>query len=448
MGNDIFVVKSNGTREKLDYNKIHKVVMDATNDLTGVSVSQIELNAQINLRDGITTKEIHENLIKAAADLISEHTPNYQYVAARLTNFLLRKEVYGRFDPLPFYDIVKKNFALDLYDNNLMKYYSEDEWIQMNAFINHTRDFSLTYIGIQQLKNKYLVQNRVTKQVYETPQVAYLLCSAVIFKDYPKETRMKYVKDYYDAVSKTEISLPTPVQAGLRTKVKQFSSCVLVETADNLDSINATATSIVRYASRKAGLGVNMGALRGIDQPIRNGDAKHTGVIPFIKYMNGALKSCSQGAVRGASATVYFQWWHKEIESIVVLKNNRGTDETRVRTLDYGIQLNGLFYRRYLKGLPLTLFSPEEVPDLYKSFFDNQEEFERLYEQYEKNPLVWKKSIDSGELMRTLVQERKSTGRIYIQNVDNVNNQGPFKAELAPIRQSNLCAKHFGTYIQ
>ena len=439
MTKEIYVVKSNGTKELLDYDKIHKVVTDATTNIKNVSVSQIELAAQINIRDGITTKEIHENLIKAAANLISESTPNYQHVAANLSNYLLRKEVYGTFTPPKLLDIVTRNHSLGLYDDDILSYFSDSEWEQLDSFISHERDFNLTYIAIQQLKNKYLVQNRVNKKVYETPQVAYLLCSAVLFKDYPKTTRMRYIKQYYDAVSNFEISLPTPVQAGLRTKVKQFSSCVLVECDDNLDSINATATSIVRYASRKAGLGVNMGRLRGIDQPIRGGDSKHTGMIPFIKYMNGALKSCSQGGVRGASATVYYQWWHKEIESLIVLKNNRGTDETRVRTLDYGVQLNRLFYRRYLAKENVTLFSPEQVPELYEAFFADQEEFERLYTKYEKTPLIWKKSIPASELMASIIQERKSTGRIYIQNVDNVNNQGPFKANVAPVRQSNLC---------
>ena len=276
MTKEIYVIKQNGTKELLNYDKIHKVVSDACHDIKNVSVSQIELAAQINIRDGITTKEIHENLIKAAANLISESTPNYQFVAARLSNYLLRKEVYGSFNPPEFYEIVKRNHSFDLYDNEILTYFSDEEWDTMNSFIKHDRDFNLTYIAIQQLKNKYLVQNRVTKKVYETPQVAYLLCSAVLFKDYPKSTRMKYIKQYYDAVANFEISLPTPVQAGLRTKVKQFSSCVLVESDDSLDSINATATSIVRYASRKAGLGVNMGRIRGIDQPIRGGTLFNT----------------------------------------------------------------------------------------------------------------------------------------------------------------------------
>jgi len=437
----IQVVKRDGDREELDLEKMHKVVFFACDGIAGVSPSEVEIKSHIQFYDGITSSEIQETLIKSAADLINEDTPNYQWVAGNLVNYHLRKMVYNSFEPVHVLDLVKKNVERGFYDLSLLEDYSADEWEVINNYIKHDRDFNISYVGMEQFRGKYLVQNRVTKDVFETPQMAYMLIAATLFSNYPKETRMKWVKDYYDAISNFDISLPTPVMAGVRTPQRQFSSCVLIETGDSLDSINATSSSIVKYVSQKAGIGVNAGAIRAINSPIRNGDASHTGVIPFYKMFQAAVKSCSQGGVRGGAATLYYPLWHLEVEDMLVLKNNKGTEDNRVRHLDYGVQFNKLMYERLMTGGNITLFSPNDVPGLYEAFFADQDKFRELYEKAERKTSIRKKSIPAIDLFSAFMNERKNTGRIYLMNVDHANDHGSFKPDLAPIRQSNLCCE-------
>ena len=437
----IQVTKRNGSKEPLNIEKLHKVVFFACEGITGVSPSEVEIKSQIQFYNGIKSSEIQETLIKAAADLISEETPNYQYVGGRLINYGLRKEVYGGYLPCTVKELVEKNIARGFYDPDLINYYNDDEWAKINSFVKHERDENLTYVAMEQFRGKYLVQNRVTGEIFETPQMCYILIAATLFHGYPKETRLHWIKDYYDAISTHDISLPTPVMAGVRTPQRQFSSCVLIESDDSLDSINATTSAIVKYVSQKAGIGIGGGKIRAIGSPIRSGDAYHTGIIPFYKMFQAAVKSCSQGGVRGGAATVYYPAWHLEVEDLLVLKNNKGTEETRVRHMDYGVQFNKLMYERLITGDSITLFSPKDVPGLYEAFFTNQDEFRKLYEAAEKNPKLRKKSVKALDLFSSFMEERKATGRIYLQNVDNANDHGSFIAELAPIRQSNLCAE-------
>jgi ribonucleoside-diphosphate reductase alpha chain len=437
----IQVVKRDGQKQELDIEKLHKVVFYATEDISGVSPSEVEIKSQIQFFNGMSTKEIQETLIKAAADLISEETPNYQFVGGRLINYALRKEVYDAYEPCHVKELVQKNTDLGFYDPELISYYDDEEWDRINGFIKHVRDESLTYVAMEQLRGKYLVQNRVTKEIFETPQMCYILIAATLFHNYPKETRLKWVKDYYDAISLHDISLPTPVMAGVRTPQRQFSSCVLIETGDSLDSINATSSSIVKYVSQKAGIGIGAGSIRAIGSPIRKGDAFHTGVIPFYKMFQSATKSCSQGGVRGGAATLYYPIWHLEAEELLVLKNNKGTEDNRVRHMDYGVQFNKLMYQRLVEGKDITLFSPSDVPGLYDAFYADQEKFQTLYETAERNTRIRKKSIPAAQLFSSFMEERKNTGRIYLQNVDNANDHGSFLPEVAPIRQSNLCAE-------
>lgn len=437
----IQVVKRDGDREELDLEKMHKVVFFACDGIAGVSPSEVEIKSHIQFYDGITSSEIQETLIKSAADLINEDTPNYQWVAGNLVNYHLRKMVYNSFEPVHVLDLVKKNVERGFYDPSLLEDYSADEWETINNYIKHDRDFNISYVGMEQFRGKYLVQNRVTKDVFETPQMAYMLIAATLFSNYPKETRIKWVKDYYDAISNFDISLPTPVMAGVRTPQRQFSSCVLIETGDSLDSINATSSSIVKYVSQKAGIGVNAGAIRAINSPIRNGDASHTGVIPFYKMFQAAVKSCSQGGVRGGAATLYYPLWHLEVEDMLVLKNNKGTEDNRVRHLDYGVQFNKLMYERLMTGGNITLFSPNDVPGLYEAFFADQDKFRELYEKAERKTSIRKKSIPAIDLFSAFMNERKNTGRIYLMNVDHANDHGSFKPDLAPVRQSNLCCE-------
>ena len=437
----IQVVKRDGDREELDLEKMHKVVFFACDGIAGVSPSEVEIKSHIQFYDGITSSEIQETLIKSAADLISEDTPNYQWVAGNLVNYHLRKMVYNSFEPVHILDLVKNNVERGFYDSSLLEDYSKEEWETLNSYIKHDRDFNISYVGMEQFRGKYLVQNRVTKEVFETPQMAYMLIAATLFSNYPNETRMKWVKDYYDAISNFDISLPTPVMAGVRTPQRQFSSCVLIETGDSLDSINATSSSIVKYVSQKAGIGVNAGAIRAINSPIRNGDASHTGVIPFYKMFQAAVKSCSQGGVRGGAATLYYPVWHLEVEDLLVLKNNKGTEDNRVRHLDYGVQFNKLMYERLMTGGDITLFSPQDVPGLYEAFFADQDKFRELYEKAERKTSIRKKSIPAIDLFSAFMNERKNTGRIYLMNVDHANDHGSFKPDVAPIRQSNLCCE-------
>jgi len=438
---EIHVTKRNGTREPIDLDKLHKVVFYATEGINGVSASEVEIKSSIQFYNGITSSEIQETLIKSAADLISEETPNYQWVAGRLINYHLRKQVYGDFEPAHLFEIVQKNVEDGWYDQGLLESYNEQEWNELNDYLKHDRDENFTYAAMEQFRGKYLVQNRVTNEIKETPQVAYMLIAATLFADYPQETRLKWVKDYYDATSNFYISLPTPVMAGVRTPQRQFSSCVLIETGDSLDSINATTSSIVKYVSQKAGIGVGAGSIRALGSPIRKGDAYHTGVIPFYKMFQSATRSCSQGGVRNGAATLYYPIWHLEVEDLLVLKNNKGTDDNRVRHMDYGVQFNKLFYERLISNGNITLFSPSDVPGLYEAFFADQDKFRELYETAERNTKLRKKVVSATELFSQFMEERKNTGRIYLQNVDNANTHSSFKQDIAPIRQSNLCAE-------
>ena len=437
----IQVTKRNGDKETLDVEKLHKVVFFACNDITGVSPSEVEIKSQIQFFNGMKTSEIQETLIKAAADLISEETPNYQYVGGRLINYALRKEVYNGYAPCHVKELVERNIEAGFYDPELITKYNDDEWNKIDSFIKHERDENLTYVAMEQLRGKYLCQNRVTGEIFETPQMCYILIAATLFADYPVETRLTWVKDYYDAVSLHDISLPTPVMAGVRTPQRQFSSCVLIETDDSLDSINATTSSVVKYVSQKAGIGIGGGSIRAIGSPIRKGDAYHTGIIPFYKMFQAATKSCSQGGVRGGAATIYYPIWHLEAEEMLVLKNNKGTEENRVRHMDYGVQFNKLMYERLVTGGDITLFSPSDVPGLYDAFFADQDKFRELYETAERNTRLRKKTIPAAQLFGSFMEERKNTGRIYLQNVDNANDHGSFLPEIAPIKQSNLCAE-------
>ena len=435
------VQKRDGRLEDINIDKLHKVVMYACEDITGVSASQVEINSQIQFYDKISSEDIQETLIKSAADLISEETPNYQYVAGRLINYHLRKMVYGTFEPPCLCDIVQKNIDAGFYDSEFTDLFTKDEINELQSFIDHSRDEYLTYAAMEQFRGKYLVQNRATGEIFETPQVAYMMIAATLFAKYPADKRMKYIKDYYDAISKFLISLPTPVMAGVRTPQRQFSSCVLIETDDSLDSINATSSSIVKYVSQKAGIGIGAGRIRAIGSKIRSGDATHTGVIPFYKLFQSAVKSCSQGGVRGGAATLYYPIWHLEIEDMLVLKNNKGTEDNRVRHMDYGVQFNKLMYERLIEGGNITLFSPNDVPEVYDAFFTDQDKFKELYEAAERKTSIRKKSIPAVELFSNFVQERKDTGRIYLQNVDHANTHGSFIEDVAPIKQSNLCCE-------
>ncbi len=439
MNKSILVTKRNGKKEPIDLDKIHRVITWAAEGLSNVSVSQVELRSHIQFYDGIRTADIHETIIRAAADLISQDAPDYQYLSARLAIFHLRKKAYGQFEPPKLYEHVKKLVADGRYDKHLLTDYTEDEFNQMDTFLDHWRDMTFSYAAVKQLEGKYLVQNRVTGEIYESAQFLYILVAACLFANYPKETRLDYVKRFYDAVSTFKISLPTPIMAGVRTPTRQFSSCVLIECDDSLDSINATASAIVKYVSQRAGIGVNAGRIRALGSSIRGGEAFHTGCIPFYKYFQTAVKSCSQGGVRGGAATVFYPLWHLEVESLLVLRNNRGVEENRVRHLDYGVQINKLMYQRLIKGEDITLFSPSDVPGLYDAFFANQAEFERLYCQYEADESIRKRAVKAVELFSLLMQERASTGRIYIQNVDHCNTHSPFNPDVAPVRQSNLC---------
>ncbi|UJF19957.1 ribonucleoside-diphosphate reductase subunit alpha [Vibrio sp. SS-MA-C1-2] len=439
MNQQLLVTKRNGRQESIDLEKIHRVITWAAEGLENVSVSQVELKSHIQFYQGIKTEDIHETIIKSAADLISEQSPDYQYLAARLAVFHLRKKAYGQFEPPALYQHVSDLVAKGKYDAHLLEDFSEQEFAEMDAILDHSRDMNFSYAAVKQLEGKYLVQNRVSGEIYESAQFLYILVAAALFSKYPTETRMGYIRRFYDAASLFKISLPTPIMAGVRTPTRQFSSCVLIECDDSLDSINATASSIVRYVSQRAGIGINAGRIRALGSQIRNGEAFHTGCIPFYKYFQTAVKCCSQGGVRGGAATLFYPLWHREVESLLVLKNNRGIEENRVRHMDYGVQINKLLYTRLIKGGNISLFSPSDVPGLYDAFFADQDKFEQLYLQYEQDSSIEKTTVKAIELFSLMMQERASTGRIYIQNVDHCNTHSPFNAEVAPIRQSNLC---------
>ena len=436
MSNGIHIVKRSGGAEPININKIHKVVEHACEGLAGVSSSQIEMNANLQFYDGMSTSEIQEVLVRSANDLISLDNPNYQYAAARLLTYGLYKQVFGEFSALPFKDIINLNIERGLYDSAILESYTEEEIETLDSYIRHKRDENFTYAGMRQVVDKYLVQDRSSGEIFETPQYMYMMIAATLFANYPSETRMHYVRRYYDATSLFKINIPTPVMAGVRTPVRQFASCVLVDSDDTLDSIFASDMSIGRYTAQRAGIGINAGRIRGVNSKIRGGEVAHTGIIPFLKKFESTVRCCTQNGVRGGSATVHFPFWHQEIEDILVLKNNKGTEDNRVRKLDYSIQLNKLMYERLLSDGEITLFSPHDVPGLYEAFYSDQEKFQELYEKYERATSIKKQKIPAMELFSALIKERAETGRIYIMNVDHANTHSSFKDT---VYMSNLC---------
>jgi ribonucleoside-diphosphate reductase alpha chain len=437
MSNGTKVKKRNGSFESLNLDKIHSMVDCACDGLNGVSPSQVEINSGIQFYDGITTEEIQEILIRSASDLISLESPNYQYVAARLLLFGLYKQVFGDEWKNGFPSIkdhLTHGSSNGIYDDLLLAKYSDDDWEKINGFIDHDRDYLFTYAGLRQVVDKYLVQDRSNGSVLETPQYAYMLVSAIIFAEYPREIRLSYVKRYYDAISKHKINVPTPILAGVRTPLRQFASCVLVDVDDTLDSIFSSDMAIGRYVAQRAGIGINAGRIRGINSKIRGGEVQHTGVVPFLKKFESTVRCCTQNGIRGGSATVFFPIWHQEIEDILVLKNNKGTEDNRVRKLDYGIQISKLFYDRFIQDGEITLFSPHDVPGLYDSF--GTDKFDDLYVEYENNSSIPSKTIKAQELILNLLKERAETGRIYIMNIDHCNSHSSYKDQ---ITMSNLC---------
>jgi ribonucleoside-diphosphate reductase alpha chain len=435
MSNGTKVQKRDGRIESLDLDKMHLMVEEACKGLAGVSASQVEMKSGIQFYDGITTEEIQEILIRSASDLIDLDHPNYQYVAARLLLFSVRKQLYGKMLELPhlehhIYACVNQ----EVYDNEIFNKYSKEEIDKVNSFIDHDRDFLFTYAGLRQVVDKYLVQDRSSGGVYETPQFMYAMISLTIFAEYPKETRLSYVKKYYDAISKHKINIPTPIMAGVRTPLRQFASCVLVDVDDSLDSIFSSDMAIGRYVAQRAGIGINAGRIRGINAKIRGGEVQHTGVVPFLKKFEATVRCCTQNGIRGGSATVHFPIWHQEIQDILVLKNNKGTEDNRVRKLDYSIQISKLFYERFIQDGEITLFSPHDVPGLYDAF--GTDEFDDLYVEYENNSSIPSKTIKAQELILSLLKERAETGRIYIMNIDHCNSHSSFKDK---VEMSNLC---------
>ena len=436
MSNVINVKKRNGRgMEPLQLEKMHKMVDMATEGLAGVSASQVEIQSGIQFYDGITTAEIQEILVKSASDLISLDTPNYQYVAARLLLFGLRKSLYGRYHEHPLVkDHVIRCIDAGVYDKELLDLYSDDEYVKLQSFIDHDRDYLFTYAGLRQVADKYLVQDRSTGAVYETPQFMYLLIAASIFSKYPQETRLDYVRNYYNAISKHRINIPTPIMAGVRTPIRQFASCVLVDIDDTLDSIFSSDMAIGKYVAQRAGIGINAGRIRGINSKSRGGEVQHTGVVPFLKKFESTVRCCTQNGIRGGSATVHFPIWHKEIQDILVLKNNKGTEDNRVRKLDYSIQLSELFYQRFIDNKEISLFSPHDCPNLYESF--GTSEFDELYCSYELDESISRITVGAQELILDLLKERAETGRIYIMNIDHCNSHSSF---LDKVEMSNLC---------
>jgi len=440
------VVKRSGERVPLDISKIQRQVAFGCRGIDGVSPSMIEIKAQIELHDGMTTETIDELLLKAMVDLIDEtenpeiNNVNYQYVAGRQKVSMLRKSVYGTYTPPPLYDIVKKNVELGMYTSELLDWYTKEEWDIIDLFIDHAKDEEYTYAAIAQLAEKYLVQNRATGKIYETPQVRYAVAAATAFHSEPTDKRLKYVKEYYECASDGHFTLATPVLAGLGTTTKQFSSCVLISSDDTLDSIFAAGEMMAKYASKRAGIGLEIGRIRPLGAPIRNGEIKHTGLIPFLKKWFADLRSCSQGGIRNASCTVTLPIWHAQFEDFIVLKNNQGTEEVRVRQMDYSIVVNKMFWNRYKNNQNITLFDPHEVPDLYEAYYRDSAEFEKLYTQYEQDKTKKKKTVSAEDIFKNgILKERTDTGRIYLVNIDNVINQGPFDTTTDPIYQSNLC---------
>jgi len=435
--NEINVTKRNGKNEIFEAEKINKILLWATTGLSGVSASDVAMNAHLQFYPGIKTSEIHKVLIQSAVDLISDKNPNYQFVASNLLNYLLRKEVFEIKKEMPTLKFcIDRNIKVDLYDSLILEKYTEEEISKCNSYIKHERDYDLTYAGLQQLIDKYLVKDRSTGKSYETPQFCFMMISMTVFADYDKSHRMEYIKELYDMISEHKISLPTPIMAGIRTPNRQFSSCTLIEIGDSLDSIFHGNVAIGQYVAKRAGIGVNAGSIRALGSKVRNGEVVHTGVIPFFKMFQSTLHSCSQGGIRKGSATLYFPWWHKEIEDVLVLKNNKGTDDNRVRHMDYGIQFEKVFYSRFVSNGDITLFSPSDVPGLYDSF--GLPEFEELYLKYESDKKIPKKTVKARELMNAFAQERIGTGRMYVMNIDNANTNSPF---LERLKMSNLCVE-------
>ena len=435
MSNGTSVVKRNGSVESLDLNKLHLMVEEACKDLAGVSASQVEMQSGIQFYDGITTGEVQEILIRSASDLIDLEHPNYQFVAARLLLFAVRKQLFGRMHECPtVLEHTQKCVELGIYDAEILDLYDAEEFEKLQSFIDHSRDYLFTYAGLRQVVDKYLVQDRSSGQVYETPQFMYLLIAATIFSKYPKETRLDYVKKYYDAISKHKINIPTPIMAGVRTPLRQYASCVLVDVDDTLDSIFSSDMAIGRYVAQRAGIGINAGRIRGINAKIRGGEVQHTGVVPFLKKFEATVRCCTQNGIRGGSATVHFPIWHQEIEDILVLKNNKGTEDNRVRKLDYSIQISKLFYERFIKNEEISLFSPHAVPGLYDAF--GTDSFDGLYVDAEQNESIPRKTIGAQELFLDLLKERAETGRIYIMNIDHCNSHSSF---IDKVEMSNLC---------
>jgi ribonucleoside-diphosphate reductase alpha chain len=433
----INVIKRKGGHEDLNYDKINKVLEWAVNGINSVNYSDVGMNAHLQLFDGITTTQIHKVLIQSAADMITEETPNYQFVASKLLNYLLRKEVFNTYNNFPrLKNFVKLNVDRGVYDEDILNHYTDYDYDKIESYIKHERDEELTYSGLQQLVDKYLIKDRKTDVVYETPQFMYMLISMTLFANKEGSERLKMVKTFYDLISTHKISLPTPIVAGVRTPTRQYSSCVLIDVDDNLDSIFHSNTAVGKYISKRAGIGLNF-RLRGIGSKIRNGEAVHTGIIPFLKMFEGTVKSCSQGGIRGGAATAYYPFWHLEAEDIVVLKNNRGNELNRVRRMDHAIQFSRLFYKRFVEDKNISLFSPSDVPGLYEVFGDN-EKFDPLYEKYEKDDTIPRREVSARNLLDKLIQERIETGRIYIMNIDNANDHSAF---LDMIRMSNLCTE-------
>jgi ribonucleoside-diphosphate reductase alpha chain len=436
MSNGIMVVKRNGTQERLNIDKIHVVVAEACEGLAGVSSSQIEMNANLQFYDGMSTNEIQEVLIRSANDLINLETPNYQYAAARLLSYSTNKAVFGEYAPITLTEMIKKNIERGLYDPAILTDYTGEELDQLNSYMRHKRDENFTYAGLRQVVDKYIVQDRSTGDLFETPQFMYMMIAATLFARYPANERMHYVRRYYDATSLFKVNIPTPVMAGVRTPVRQFASCVLVDADDTLDSIFASDMAIGRYTAQRAGIGINAGRIRGVNSRIRGGEVAHTGLVPFLKKFESTVRCCTQNGVRGGSATTHFPFWHQEIQDILVLKNNKGTEDNRVRKLDYSIQLNKTMYERLLSGGDITLFSPHDVPGLYEAFFGDSTEFQMLYEKYERATSIKKTTVSAMELFSALIKERAETGRIYIMNVDHANTHSSFKDK---VYMSNLC---------
>ena len=435
MSNGTNVRKRSGNIESLDLNKMHKIVDEACKDLAGVSASQVEINSGIQFYDGITTAEIQEILIKSASDLIELESPNYQFVAARLLLFGVRKKLWGRIHEAPSLgNHITKCIREGVYDSHFTSKYTDQEIDELDSYIDHDRDYLFTYAGLRQVTDKYLVQDRSTGDLYETPQFMYIMIAATMFSEYPKETRLDYVKRYYDAISRHRINIPTPVMGGVRTPIRQFASCVLVDIDDTLDSIFSSDMAIGKYVAQRAGIGINAGRIRGINSKIRGGEVQHTGVVPFLKKFEATVRCCTQNGIRGGSATVHFPIWHKEIRDIIVLKNNKGTEDNRVRKLDYSIQLSKLFYERFIENKEITLFSPHDVPDLYESF--GTDRFDELYCSYELDESIPRTTVNAQELILDLLKERAETGRIYLMNMDHVNSHSSFKDK---VEMSNLC---------